>query len=72
MADQNIARAVPTPKVYAYDELKSNGNLTLLHPIVPWGNEAEILIIAILGENKLFAILGGKKFGGGILGGKKF
>src|SRR6218665_2005402 len=58
------ARAVPTPKVYAYDEVKSNGNLTttLLHPIIPWGNEAEILIIAILGEKKLFAISGGKKF----------
>jgi len=23
------ARAVPTPKVYAYDQVKSNGNLTL-------------------------------------------
>jgi len=28
------------------------------------GNEAEILIIAILGENKFFDILGGKKFFG--------
>jgi len=30
------AQAVPTPKVYAYDEVKSNGNLTLkLHLIIP-------------------------------------
>ena len=50
------ARAIPTPKVYAYyDEVKSNGNLTLqLYSITSYheGNEAEILTIAILGENK--------------------
>src|SRR6218665_948670 len=62
------ARAVPTPKVYAYDEVKSNGrpNLTLQLYSIPsshGGNEAEILIIAILWENKFFAISGEDIFG---------
>ena len=59
------ARAVPNPKVYAYDEVKSNGNLTLQLYSIPsshGGNEAEILTTAILGETKFFAILRGKKF----------
>jgi len=29
---------------------------------IPWGNEAEIFIIAILSGNKFFAILRGKNF----------
>jgi len=37
---------------------------------IPWGNEAEIFIIAILGGKFLKFFLGGKKFVG-ILGGKK-
>src|SRR6218665_1936575 len=56
------ARAVPTPKVYTYDEVKSHGKLNLQLYSIPWGNEAEILIIAILVKNKFFDILGGKKF----------
>jgi len=40
------------------------GTLDSLHPgtSIPWGNEAEIFIKAILGENNLFAILGGIYF----------
>ena len=57
------AQVVPSPKVYAYDVVKSNGNLTLQLSSVPsyhGGNEAEILIIAILGGNKFFCHLKGK------------
>ena len=57
-----------TPKVCAYDEV--NGNLTLKLYSIPWGNEAEILTIAILGENKFFVILGGSNFGGHFRGNK--
>jgi len=68
------AQAVPSPKVYAYDVGKSNGNLTLQLYSVPsyhGGNEAKILILAILGENKFFCHFRKKKVLS-ILGGKKF
>ena len=35
---------------------------------IPWGNEAEILIIAILGEIILFAILAGEEIFGNFRG----
>ena len=44
--------------------MKSNDNLTLQLYSIPsfhGENEAEILIIAILGENEFFAILGGEE-----------
>jgi len=50
------AQAVPSPKVY--DVVKSNCNLTLQLYSVPsynGGNEAEILIIAILWERNFWA-----------------
>jgi len=61
------ARAVPNPKVYAYDEVKSNGNLTLqLYSITSSRgvNEAEILIIAILREINFFCHFRGEEFFG--------
>ena len=69
------ARAVPIQKVYAYDEVKSNDNLTLQLYSIPsfrWGNEAEILTIVILRENKFFCHFKGEEIFGNILGERNF
>ena len=72
------AWAVPTPKVYAYDVVKSNdksNSTTLLHVSIPsfhWGNEAEILIIAILGENELFCHFKGEEMFRHFMGERNF
>jgi|SRR6218665_1742770 len=61
--------------VYAYDEVKSNDNLTLQLYSIPsfrWGNEAEILTIVILRENKFFCHFKGEEIFGNILGERNF